>query len=107
MCRQLMVYPGADKRSPDKMLTIGGSAAGEVTLPEANTPADDKRAGGSRSAPSQPEEIFSAPADEGYDEYPVSKISENYKAKKIKKESSRGSRWSLPVLNPYQLTHNL
>nr|NP_001285830.1 allatostatin double C, isoform C [Drosophila melanogaster]AHN54344.1 allatostatin double C, isoform C [Drosophila melanogaster] len=71
MCRQLMVYPGADKRSPDKLLTIGGSAAGEVTLPEANTPADDKRAGGSRSAPSQPEEIFSAPADEGYDEYPM------------------------------------
>lgn len=107
MCRQLMVYPSAGKRSPDKLLTIGGSAAGEVTLPEANTPADDKRAGGSRSAPSQPEEIFSAPADEGYDEYPVSKISENYKAKKIKKESSRGSRWSLPILNPYQLTHNL
>ncbi|XP_039496749.1 uncharacterized protein LOC120454997 isoform X1 [Drosophila santomea] len=71
MCRQLMVYPATDKRSPDKLLSIGGSAAGEVTLPEANTPADDKRAGGSRSAPSQPEEIFSAPADEGYDEYPM------------------------------------
>ncbi|XP_017003500.2 uncharacterized protein AstCC [Drosophila takahashii] len=70
MCRQLMRYPG-EKRSPDKLLSIGGSAAGEVTLPGANaTPADGKRAGG-RSAPSQPEEIFSAPADEGYDEYPM------------------------------------
>ncbi|XP_016978539.1 uncharacterized protein LOC108044158 [Drosophila rhopaloa] len=65
MCRQLMRYPG-DKQSPDKVLTMGGSAAGEVTSPEA----EDKRAGG-RSAPSQPEEIFSAPADEGYDEYPM------------------------------------
>ncbi|XP_017076600.2 uncharacterized protein LOC108111587 [Drosophila eugracilis] len=69
MCRQLMSYPG-DKRSPDKLNSIGGSAAGEVTLPGANNAADGKRANG-RSAPSQPEEIFSAPADEGYDEYPM------------------------------------
>ncbi|XP_016931590.3 uncharacterized protein AstCC isoform X2 [Drosophila suzukii] len=70
MCRQLMRYPG-DKRSPDKLLSIGGSAAGEVTSPGAHpNPADGKRADG-RSAPSQPEEIFSAPADEGYDEYPM------------------------------------
>ncbi|XP_016963005.1 uncharacterized protein LOC108033250 isoform X2 [Drosophila biarmipes] len=70
MCRQLMRYPG-DKRSPDKLRSIGGSAAGEVTSPGAiPTPADGKRADG-RTAPSQPEEIFSAPADEGYDEYPM------------------------------------
>ncbi|KAI8043190.1 uncharacterized protein LOC128261585 isoform X2 [Drosophila gunungcola] len=69
MCRQLMSYPGVKRSQDPKALTIGGSAAGEVALPGAGD-GDDKRAGG-RSAPSQPEEIFSAPADEGYDEYPM------------------------------------
>ncbi|XP_017059346.1 uncharacterized protein LOC108100109 isoform X2 [Drosophila ficusphila] len=66
MCRQLMRNPG-DKRSLDKPFTIGGSAAGEV----AGNPADGKRTEGRSAGPSQPEEIFSAPADEGYDEYPM------------------------------------
>ncbi|XP_017110294.1 uncharacterized protein LOC108134487 isoform X2 [Drosophila elegans] len=69
MCRQLMSYPGVKRSQDPKVLTIGGSAAGEVALPGAGA-GDDKRAGG-RSPPSQPEEIFSAPADEGYDEYPM------------------------------------
>lgn len=73
MCRQLMRQP-TDKRSQDHRLTIGGSAAGEVTPPGGSAKAteEDKRG---RSAPSQPEEIFSAPADDSglsYDEYPVS-----------------------------------
>jgi len=93
-----MRYPG-DKRSPDKLLSIGGSAAGEVTSPGAHpNPADGKRADG-RSAPSQPEEIFSAPADEGYDEYPVSQV-----PKKI--INNKVSAWVV-LLNPYHLTHNL
>ncbi|KAH8276391.1 hypothetical protein KR018_000280 [Drosophila ironensis] len=65
MCRQLMAHP------KDKHLA-------EVTLPRVEASEDrdreqDKRAGG-RSAPSQPEEIFSAPVDDGglsYDEYPM------------------------------------
>ncbi|KAH8334132.1 uncharacterized protein AstCC isoform X1 [Drosophila kikkawai] len=74
MCRQLMRQP-SDKRSQDhRLTTIGGSAAGEVTTPggsSSTSPEEDKRG---RSAPSQPEEIFSAPADDSglsYDEYPM------------------------------------
>ncbi|KAH8413020.1 hypothetical protein KR009_007444 [Drosophila setifemur] len=70
MCRQLMRPQSSGMGFKDKSLTIGGSAAGEVTSPEA----ESKRAAAGRSAPSQPEEIFSAPADDSglsYDEYPM------------------------------------
>ncbi|KAH8279830.1 hypothetical protein KR054_007963 [Drosophila jambulina] len=69
MCRQLMRQP-SDKRSQDHRLTT----IGEVTPPggsSSTSPEEDKRG---RSAPSQPEEIFSAPADDSglsYDEYPM------------------------------------
>ncbi|KAH8335901.1 hypothetical protein KR074_002913 [Drosophila pseudoananassae] len=71
MCRELMRHT-SDERSKDKPLstTDGGRAPHEVTLPQAK---EHKRAA-ERSAPSQPEEIFSAPADDSglsYDEYPM------------------------------------
>ncbi|KAH8319041.1 hypothetical protein KR067_005768 [Drosophila pandora] len=71
MCRELMRHP-SDKHSKDQPMstTVGGRAGHEVTLPQAE---EHKRAA-DRSAPSQPEEIFSAPADDSglsYDEYPM------------------------------------
>ncbi|XP_017151245.1 uncharacterized protein LOC108161485 isoform X1 [Drosophila miranda] len=69
MCRQLMRQPN-DKRSKDKLSFLGSAAASaQAALPEALA-ADDKRTAG-RSSPSQPEEIFSAPTDDSYDEYPM------------------------------------
>lgn len=63
--------------------TVGGRAVHEVTLPQAE---EHKRAA-DRSAPSQPEEIFSAPADDSglsYDEYPVGAEKKKLKTKHIK-----------------------
>ncbi|SPP79465.1 uncharacterized protein LOC117582505 isoform X2 [Drosophila guanche] len=69
MCRQLMRQPN-DKRSKDKLSFQGSAAASaQAAQPEAMA-ADDKRNAG-RSSPSQPEEIFSAPTDDSYDEYPM------------------------------------